>query len=102
MKVLDSISVVGATDFGSERMDVCSETDCTYDPAAQELVVSLDSFLRHAVAELHDQRVKAPWLPAPQTVRERVPFDEAGDLAHDIAQSWRRKVAGSVPDRLLH
>lgn len=102
MKLLDSTSVVGKTDFQNERMDVCSEAECSYDPATRELTASLDCFLRHPTAELHKQRVKAPWLPAPQVVRERVGFDEASDLARDIASSWCHKVTASIPDRLLH
>lgn len=102
MMILDSISVVGKSDFENERMDVCSETVCTYDQASRELVASLESFLRRPAPELHAQRVRAAWLPRPQIVREHAALDEASDLARDIAASWCHKVSTSVPDRLLH
>ncbi|MDD5200443.1 MAG: hypothetical protein PHC88_11650 [Terrimicrobiaceae bacterium] len=100
-QVLDSTSVVGTADFDGGQVDVCSEAKCVYDVAKQELVVSLESFVRHPNPPLRRQRVKAPWLPERQTVRELVPVDEAGDMARDIASSWRRKIAECIPERAI-
>lgn len=100
--VLGSMSVVGTTNFENERMDVCSSSDFSYDSDHEELVGWLQGFLRHPSPERCRQRLGAPWLPRPQQTRDRVPFHEAGSLAHAIARRWRHKVVDCIPDRLGH
>lgn len=96
--ILDSESIVGTADFNGEHMEVYSEAKCRYDSSRSELLAHLDSFLRHEDPALHKERVKAPWLPEPQDVREAVPVTEAIELAQDIATSWRRKITACIPD----
>ncbi len=97
--ILDSESIVGTTHFNGEQMEVYSEAKCAYDSSQQELQARLDSFLRHENPALHKDRVKAPWLPEPQDVREAVSVSEAIELARDIAASWRRKITSCIPGR---
>lgn len=97
--LLDSIAVVGSSDFEDEAMDVCASVTSDYDAPSQRLTVTLDSFLRHPDPAKVKQRVRAPWLPASETVRESVPPDEASDMARDIARSWRKNVFERIPER---
>lgn len=58
--VLGSTSVVGATEFKDQRMDVCSAADFSYDSRHGELVGWLHSFLRATPPEHCRHQVKAP------------------------------------------
>jgi hypothetical protein len=100
--LLDSIAVVGVADFESEAMDVCAEVKSDYDAPSRRLTVALDSFLRHPDPAKVKQRVRAPWLPPAETVRETVSPEEASDMARDIARSWRKNIFERIPNRAFH
>lgn len=95
--ILDTISNIGIADFNGERMDVCSETKSSYDTSQNELIVHLDSFLRHSDPAFHNQRINTPWLPKKQVIREHVSIHDAGDMARDIAKSWRKRISLCIP-----
>lgn len=100
--LLDSISIIGATEMDNETMDVCAEVVATYNLAKEMLTVHLDSFLRHTGITGNKARAVASWLPKPEVVEESVSREEASDLARDIARSWRKQVMESIPARTFH
>jgi hypothetical protein len=97
--ILDSESIVGAATWQGEPMEVCSVAACRHLPGSNELRVHLDNFLRPQNPARHKEHHKAPWLPLPQDLREGVSAEEALSMARDIASSWRKKVAASIPDK---
>lgn len=100
--LLDSISIIGATDMDGETMDVCAEVVASFNPANETLTVHLDSFLRHTGITGNKARAMTSWLPKAQVLEESVSRDEASDMARDIARSWRKQVMESIPARVFH
>lgn len=97
-QILDTITNVGNTYLNGEHMEVYSETKSSYDTSNGELLVSLDSFLRHSDPAFHNQRFKANWLPKKEMLREHASMHEAGDMSRDIASSWRKRVSRCIPN----
>jgi hypothetical protein len=100
--LLDSISIIGATEVDGETMDVCAEVVANYNPGKEILTVHLDSFLRCTRVTGNKARAVAAWLPKPEVMEESVARDEASDLARDVARSWRKQVMECIPARVFH
>jgi hypothetical protein len=95
--LLDITKVVGTAEMDGLPYEVCAEAAASFDPAASQVSVNVRSFLR-SIAQAHLGEVGSPaWLPAPETIREHVPFEDATALAKDVFSSWCHKVQHAIP-----
>ncbi len=101
-RVIDTTEVLGTVEARPGTCEVCASADASYDERAKRLVVRLDAFLRTTDLRTKEKRVRAAWLPKPETVRERVGPEETVDLAREIFQRWARKVRQAFPAVTVH
>ena len=94
-KVLAISEIVRDLDREAEPRELCAAADADYDDASSTLIVSLDSFVRQVRHAAPDVCTRPEWLPKGEVLREKVPVEEASDLARDIFQRWTRKVRDS-------
>jgi len=89
--------VIGTFERDGKPVEVCVTAISQFDRDAGRLEVTLDAFLR-PVDLLHaESHERAAWLPARETVRESVAWEEASALTRDIFQRWVRKVRSVIP-----
>jgi hypothetical protein len=92
--------VVATMERDGKPVEVCATATAQFDRDAGRLEVTLDAFVR-PVDLLHAETHERPaWLPARETVREGVAWEEASALTRDIFQRWVRKVRQAIPASL--
>jgi hypothetical protein len=96
-RVIDTSEVLGTVEQAEGSCEVCASADAAYDEAARRVVIRLDAFLRTANPRSKERRLRAPWLPAGETVSESAAPEEAGAVAREIFQRWVRKVRHAAP-----
>jgi hypothetical protein len=95
--LLDTTQVIGTLSIEGAPYEVCAEAVASHDRHSNQLTVQLRAFLR-AENQDHIGEITTPsWLPEPQTVVEHVESGEAYEVANDVFNSWRQKVAGCLP-----
>jgi hypothetical protein len=95
-KVLSSSEIIQDLDLEVEPKELCAAAEADYDDRQSALVIKLDAFVRQVHHAGPDVCSRPDWLPKAETLRERVPSDEASDMARDIFQRWTKKVRASV------
>jgi hypothetical protein len=87
-------------EVGGERnpQEVCATADASYDRERGQVIVELDSLIRPC--GLVGTRNPVDWLPQKQSVKERVPREEASEFARDVFSSWVKQVRTSIPRKL--
>lgn len=98
MKRIMSISeIVDSHEVMKGTREVIATADANYDEARQELVMDMDS--RAIVTDVrgHESKLPEDWLPNPETIRERVPSEEAQPLARELFHRWTTKVRATIP-----
>jgi hypothetical protein len=93
MKTVISISEVveTASDWRGE-WEVCASADATYDETNSVLIVHLKSFSRPVETRSEPEIPLPDWMPAGETVRERVSLEEAVEVAKDIFHRWVTRI----------
>ena len=80
------------------NQEVCATAEGNYDESSGCLVIELDSFVR-PIDLLHvEQTLRPAWLPAPETIRERMDISEAGAAAKEIFRRWTARLRASIPE----
>jgi hypothetical protein len=82
---------------GGKDHEVCATAEGEYDEARSELVLHLDAFQKAADIRVKEEVQRPGWLPQPQTVREKVPREEATELAREIFHRWAGRVRQAIP-----
>ncbi len=85
---------------GDDEMEICATAETQYDPSAEKISVTLDSFARCVSASGDSEHLSRAWLPAAEQVTEHLSRDEATAFAKDVFQSWVRKVHAAIPHEL--
>ena len=99
--IISTSENIGVVRCVEGRLEVCVIGEAVFDEAAPQLVMTLSSYLRSTGLRASDARVTKDWLPADQTVRESLEFDEALSVARDIFKSWAAKVRRCIPQTEL-
>ena len=95
-KVLSTSEIIQDLDLEVEPKELCAAAEADYDERKSALVIKLDAFVRQVHHAGPDVCSRPDWLPKAETLRERVPPDEASDMARDIFQRWTKRVRASV------
>jgi hypothetical protein len=97
-RVVSSSELVGACVWQGLLMDVSAHGDAYYEEATGTLEVRLTAEAEPADGEFHSPWPQPQWLPAKQTVREHLPYEDALEAAKEIFQNWARKVREAMTD----
>jgi hypothetical protein len=85
---------------GGKDYEVWAAAEGEYDEAGGELRLHLDAFQKLADIRAREELQRPAWLPKPQTVREKVPREEATELAREIFQRWVGRVRQAIPSHI--
>jgi len=95
--LIDTTRVVGSLELDGVVHELCAEAVADHERGGDLLTVRLRAFLRAAEPGHLGEQASPPWLPAPQTVTEHVPIEDARGLVDEVFASWCHKVAASKP-----
>lgn len=95
-RIINTTEVVGTIDL-PEECEVCASADASYDSDAQLVTIQLDCFLRTTDVRTKERHPAASWLPASETVKDKVAQEEASEMAREIFHRWVRKVREATP-----
>lgn len=96
--IISTSEIVGTVRSVEGRLEVCVTGEAVFDETASQLVINLGSFLRGTGFGASEEPVTRDWLPADETVRERLEFGEALAAAREIFKCWAAKVRRGVPN----
>jgi hypothetical protein len=96
-RVIDTSEVLGTMKEPDGNSELCVTAVASYDEESRRLMVELGSFLRPAGLLIKERHFRAPWLPANETVSEKVDQNNSREMARDIFHRWARKVRASAP-----
>lgn len=88
---LSEVVDIRETDAGV--IEACASAEGRFDRPTSQLEVKLDAYLQNSACE----QFRPAWLPASETIKERVPHEEIHEVGRDIFRRWARKVHQSVP-----
>lgn len=79
------------------NLEVVVTADAAFDETKSQLVMELTSQIRRVGFGVSEAPVLRNWLPATQTLRERMSFEDALPAAKEIFHKWASRTRHSVP-----